>query len=198
MKDNILTTSGAVPASRLVAVNVRAAREQRGLTVLQLAQRSGIAKGTITAVESGRANPTIDTLSAIADALALPLTDLIAPGSDAGPRVRRSRPADRPLDQQRVARWSSSASTELWHLRLQAGHGIQRPPHADGTVEIILLHAGTLRCGPATDLATLQPGDTITFPADREHGYWADGDHDADATVVMLTPSLRGHLLSEE
>lgn len=125
------------------------------------------------------------------------LTDLIAPGDDAGVHVRRARPADGPLDQQRVARWSFSASTELWHLRLQAGQGIQRPAHAAGTVEIILLHAGALRCGPAAEPTTLHPGDTITFPADCDHGYWADGDQDADATVVMLTPSRRGHLLSE-
>lgn len=197
MTDSILTSMDAIPTSRLVAINVRAAREQRGLTVLQLAQRSGIAKGTITAVESGRANPTIDTLSAIADALALPLTDLIAPAGDTVPVVRRSRPPQQPLDQQRVARWSSGASTELWHLRLRAGHGVQRPPHADGTVEIVLVHAGALRCGPAAELTTLNPGDAITFPADRDHGYWADGDQDADATVVMLMPSLRGHLLSE-
>lgn len=178
--------------SQVVGLNVRASREQRGMTLRQLAERSQVAKGTLSAVESGRANPTIDTLSAIAEALALPLTDLITAPADPLPHVRRSKPVRLPLDQQRVARWAPGAATELWHLRLQAGHGVDRPAHATGTTEIVLLHSGSLRCGPSGDPATLRPGDAITFAADRPHGYRAGDDQDADATVIMLTPTWAG------
>lgn len=178
--------------AQIVAANVRAARQQRGLTLAQLTERSGIAKGTIITVESGRANPTIETLSCLADALALPLTDIVTPAGDDLPTIRRAGVVEAPLDQQRVARWAHSAANELWNLRLQAGHGVDRAAHANGTVEIILVHSGSLRCGPTGELTVLAAGDTITFRADCDHSYRAGPDCDVDATVVMLMPWAAG------
>src|SRR3954452_17082141 len=47
------------------------------LSVLELSRRSGVARNTIAALERGEGNPTIDTLYALADALGVPLADLL-------------------------------------------------------------------------------------------------------------------------
>ncbi|WP_219108680.1 helix-turn-helix domain-containing protein [Austwickia sp. TVS 96-490-7B] len=173
--------------AQIVGVNVRTARAQRGLTVAELATRSGVSKGTLVGVESGRSNPTIETLNALADALAVPLTDLISAPATSSPVVRRGAPVRRPVDQQRAARMSHSLLTEVWHLRLAAGQGVEREAHAASTTEVVLVHAGTLRCGPIDDPAVLNVGDSITFDASCRHCYQSAGDGDVDATVVMLT-----------
>jgi ribosome-binding protein aMBF1 (putative translation factor) len=57
---------------RRVMAELKAEREQQGLTLAQLAERSGIDKGAISKLETGRqANPTMDTLSRIAAGLGI-------------------------------------------------------------------------------------------------------------------------------
>jgi DNA-binding XRE family transcriptional regulator len=63
-------------------------RREAGLTQAKLAKLSGVAQADISRVESGRANPTVSTLAAIARALgySLALVPLQSPAADAGPR----------------------------------------------------------------------------------------------------------------
>ena len=51
--------------------------------MLELSRRSGVARGTISALERGEGNPTVDTLYALADALGVPLSSLLAAPSEA-------------------------------------------------------------------------------------------------------------------
>ena len=57
---------------------VRRLRHARALTVKELAQRSGLSARFVTALESGRGNIAITRLDAVARALEVPLTDLVA------------------------------------------------------------------------------------------------------------------------
>lgn len=59
-----------------VAEKIQGARQLRGLTQDQLAAMAGCAPLTITHVESGRRNPTLKSLAAIALALELDISDL--------------------------------------------------------------------------------------------------------------------------
>jgi transcriptional regulator with XRE-family HTH domain len=52
-----------------VGQRIRAAREEVGLTQLQLADRMEVSQPVIAALEGGRGNPTIGQLAAVADAL---------------------------------------------------------------------------------------------------------------------------------
>src|SRR4051794_16116831 len=82
-------------AAILIGENVRELRRQAGLPALELSRRSGVARNTIAALEAGEGNPTVDTLYALANALGVPLSDLLdrpAPGAEvvraaAGPAV---------------------------------------------------------------------------------------------------------------
>ena len=66
----------ASPASR-IATNLRALRTARDLSIVTLAKDSGVARATLTKLEAGAGNPTIDTLYALADTLGVALGDLI-------------------------------------------------------------------------------------------------------------------------
>lgn len=59
----------ASEASEIVGQNVAVLRQQCGLTQQELADKIGVARPRIAEIESGRYNPTVDTLQAIADAL---------------------------------------------------------------------------------------------------------------------------------
>ena len=61
----------------ILGVNVRKAREQRGWSQEELADRSGIHRTYISGVERGARNPTIEIIAAIAGALDLPVAVLV-------------------------------------------------------------------------------------------------------------------------
>ena len=62
-----------VSAATDVAANIRTLRARQGLSMGQLAARAGMSKGTLSKLESGDGNPTLDTLAALASALSVPL-----------------------------------------------------------------------------------------------------------------------------
>src|SRR6185436_4575987 len=66
---------------RRVGESIKRAREARGLSLSDLARQSGTAKATLSALEAGRANPTLETLWALAAALQLSLGELVDPPS---------------------------------------------------------------------------------------------------------------------
>lgn len=62
-----------------LARTIRLQREKLGISASELARRARVAKGTITRLELGQnAAPRMDNLLAIAEALELPLTELLA------------------------------------------------------------------------------------------------------------------------
>jgi transcriptional regulator with XRE-family HTH domain len=68
---------------RRVMAELKAERERQGLTLAQLAERSGVDKGAISKLETGRqANPTVDTLSRIAAGLGIRVGLLLQSGKE--------------------------------------------------------------------------------------------------------------------
>src|SRR5688572_33011730 len=60
-----------------VGRNVRALRQQRGLTIDTLAAASGVSRGTVIQVETARGNPSIATLCSLAAALRVGVASLV-------------------------------------------------------------------------------------------------------------------------
>ena len=58
------------------ARNLRHFRKMRGLSVAELAEKSGLSKPEIQKIETGWRSPTIKTVQLLADALHIPITDL--------------------------------------------------------------------------------------------------------------------------
>lgn len=63
-----------------MALNLKAIREERGVTQVDLSKRSGISRQTIIALENDESyNATSKTLVALADALGVTVQDLFLP-----------------------------------------------------------------------------------------------------------------------
>jgi transcriptional regulator with XRE-family HTH domain len=78
-----------------VPTTLRHARERAGLTQAALADRTGTSQATISAYESGRKQPSVDTLSRLLDALDCRLA--IEPGRRVEPSREQHRRAARVL-----------------------------------------------------------------------------------------------------
>ena len=62
---------------KIVGRNIRRLRKERGLTQEQLADQAGMAMRYLSGVERGEENPTLRFLAKLADALGVPLADLL-------------------------------------------------------------------------------------------------------------------------
>lgn len=171
-----------------IASRLRRQRAQQGLSLSELARLSGVAKGTLSMLEAGRGNPTVETLGAIAAALGLPLGDLVADALEPAVSVLRGMPADAPREPRLLHRQASGMVVEMWHLRLDAGAHLERDGHAPGTLEHILVVAGVLTSGPAATAQRLSAGDFCVYRADVPHIYIA-GDSPVDAALMLSYPA---------
>jgi transcriptional regulator with XRE-family HTH domain len=158
-----------------VARNVRELRRAAGLTLPELAERSGLGRSTLASLEAGSANPSVETLWAVSAALEVPFARLVDPPQPAVRFLRAGEGVDVRADSGLAAKLLASrprrGAFEVFMLAVDppAVHG--SPPHMAGTVEHLLGIAGRLRCGPEGAEVELGRGDLLTFEADVPHGY---------------------------
>jgi transcriptional regulator with XRE-family HTH domain len=164
---------------RAVASNIRALRLDAGLTLQDLATAAGLGKSTLAQLESGKANPSVETLWAIAAALKVPFARIVEAERTAL-RVVHARDvpamhsAEAPGWAGRLLATSHGRGTfDLYTLDLEAGTTRHAEPHHSGVVEHLLVVVGRLRAGPTAGPVELEEGDLVTFAADVPHVYEA-------------------------
>lgn len=160
--------------SRL-ASNLRRLRIARHLSLSELARATGASKATLSGIENGRANPTIETLAGLAGALRVSLVELLEELPLPAVRVVRasaSTPTPRDgLPRRLVDEISGGGPIELAELRLPAGQSREEAPAARGARAHLYVLEGKLIAGPIEFGTELGTGDYAAFPADVPHAY---------------------------
>ncbi|GAA4543649.1 helix-turn-helix domain-containing protein [Amycolatopsis samaneae] len=173
-------------AGQVLAANLRALREQAGLSLSELARRSDIAKGTLSQLESGAGNPTIETVFSLSNALEVPVSSLLTERADPDVVLVRSAGLDvlssNAVDLRMLRRMDVTDTVfELYDQRVRPGE-VQRSAGHPGT-EHVVVTAGRLRVGPPDSPYELGPGDYVCFPARGPHIYETV---DGPVTSVLL------------
>jgi transcriptional regulator with XRE-family HTH domain len=177
---------------RSVAANVRALRMDAGLTLVDLAAAAGLGKSTLAQIESGRANPSVETLWAIAAALRVPFARIVEEERSAL-RVVRARDVP-PMHSAETPGWAGRLLTtshgrgtfDLYALDLEAGAARHAAAHHTGVVEHLVVVVGSMRAGPQSGPVLLEAGDLVTFAADVPHVY--EAIETAHCVLLMAYP----------
>lgn len=180
-----------------VGINLHLLRQERGLTLAELSERSGVSKAMLNQIESGRSSPTIATGWKIANGLGVPFGALLGepmPGDFVIHRrdqVQVFYSDNKVLCSRALFPPGDPRAAELFELSLEPGSEERAQSHTTGTREQIYVTAGqlTIECGEST--ASLQPGDVLFFCADRPHRYHNPGREPARFILVMLYPAVR-------
>jgi transcriptional regulator with XRE-family HTH domain len=177
------TTAGAnmtVPSAPLevIAQSLRTERERVGLSLTELARRAGLAKSTLSQLESATGNPSIETLWALAVALDVPFSRLVEPPAPPVRVVRAGEGPRIPSEQADftgtlLAAGSPHARRDVYIITIEPGVDRQADAHIPGTVEHLVVAAGRIRTGPAGQMVELGSGDYAAFAGDTPHVYQA-------------------------
>jgi transcriptional regulator with XRE-family HTH domain len=184
-------TASAGGMRAVLAGNLRTLRGARGITLSELARRSGIAKATLSQLEAGGGNPTIETLFALSRALSVPVSELVSEEqSDLVTLVRAGEgtPIDGRAVRLRLLHRVTTAGTvlELYEQRVVPG-AVQSSAGHPG-LEHIHVVSGVLRVGPPDEPYELAAGDYVCFRADAPHCYEAVGGP-VLSTLVLQYPA---------
>src|SRR5918998_445196 len=127
------------PAFATVGPRVKALREAEGLSLRDLAERSGVSAPMLSQVERGETSPTLQVAGRIASGLELSLSQLL--------------------------RLDEGGSVSVVKAGAAPGGRAAPPTHEPGAREIVHVESGRLRL--VIDGATheLAAGDTVTFDA---------------------------------
>ncbi|MEO9175503.1 MAG: XRE family transcriptional regulator [Gaiellales bacterium] len=173
--------------ARLVGARVRRLRSERGWSLSSLAERAGLGKATLSELESGQRNPTLETLYAIAAQLQIGLSELLL--EDGSPTTRAPVVRGDAVEGTLVAVYHDpSVTTEIYRLRILPGRRQVSPGHGAGVVEHLLITAGAISAGPLDQPVELSAGDDWTWEPTGAHGYAAIGDETAEAVLIMRHP----------
>jgi transcriptional regulator with XRE-family HTH domain len=176
-----------------LAQAVRGNRQRRGWTLAGLAERTGVSKGMLMQIESGRTNPSISTLIRIANAFGVGVWQLVEPVTD------ELRVADATAA---VILWRSPAGgtaslligaqspqvVELWEWRLPPGDGYVAETHLEGTFEVLHVRKGTLALDLGGNRTEIRAGGSAVARTDQPHGYHNGGRGWLELSMTVIEP----------
>jgi XRE family transcriptional regulator, regulator of sulfur utilization len=182
---------GAAEVARRVADGLKHFRKVRGLSLDELAARSGVSRAALSQIEGTRTNPTLSVLWKVAVGLDVPFHELLGVSEDGGAKVLRAgdspplKSGDGRMESRLLSPGGSSADTEIYELRFLPKAVHRSEPHGRGTLETLVVMTGALRLLVEEAEYELLPGDTIFFKADVQHVYENRSSHETRCFNVI-------------
>lgn len=188
-----------------VSQRVRTWREQLGLSLHELADRSQVAASTIQKVETGQMVPSIAVLLKIARGLDRRPAELVSEEAEET-NIILMRSKEHAVmsagSQMRIERLSGDLfdpAVELWRAYLRPGVGSGRSQHAYEGEEVIVCEEGEVTFRFDDEDYRLTPGDTLHFKGGLPHQWWNSGSVPARFLMAGNFPKglrrqLHGHI----
>jgi transcriptional regulator with XRE-family HTH domain len=188
----MITDERSTRAQDVLAANLRRLRIARHLSLSELARATGASKATLSGIERGRCNPTVDTLASLAAALRVSFGELLEEPAEGEVRVVRATRRDSsqpPGDVSRVKLDSlaPAGAGELTEIALDARQLEEGEPLAAGSRAHVYVLQGKLIAGPLERITELAAGDYASFPVDVPHVY-ESRRHPVRALVLTQAP----------
>lgn len=168
---------GAAELGRRVAESLRKLRQERRMSLDQLAEASGVSRAALSQIESARTNPTLTILWKIAVGLGVPFQTLLGSSEVGNTRLLRAadmvplRSADGRMESRLVSPAGAEDGVEIYELRFQPKGVLRSEPHGPHANETVIVLTGILRVTVGDESHELRAGDSLYFHADVRHVY---------------------------
>ena len=188
---NAPATSNAPPE---VGAALQRLRLARGLTLEDLSRIAGVSKSMLSQIEREKANPTIAITWRLANALGVPIGELLSesgksvetirvldahetptlPGAHAGYTMRILGPME------------LAGKYEWYELTLAAGGELVSQAHDPGTTEHLTVLHGAMELEVGGGKKKIKMGGTARYPGDLDHAIRNAGKTEAKALLVVI------------
>ena len=158
-----------------IQINLKAARQNAGLSLSQAAQKTGVSKAMLHQIERGDSSPTIATLWKLAKGFHLPLTafieDLVQTTDRYTPAQTEPVRFDNSIGIHTVFPFDPVLGSETFVVTLEPGQTHTSNPHDTGVIEDIFVVRGDIEILHDGAWKPCLCGDGLRFRADQPHGY---------------------------
>ena len=186
---NAAVSQPGTPRRRpLVGPRIKRRRQERSLTLAQVANQTGLNIGYLSQLENDKASPSLETLASLAGALDVPIAWFLLEQSvpprvvRAGERPRRSGPGDGALLTQIDG--GTARDVAIFECVLPAGHRTGYHAHPGDEHHIVL--EGRMRISQGDVVVEAGPGDYVLLDGTLPHDAEVLGD--AEARLIIVYP----------
>ncbi|MFK7994486.1 MAG: helix-turn-helix domain-containing protein [Granulosicoccus sp.] len=164
-----------------IGLEVRLLRKHVGLTVAELAEKSGVSLGMLSKIENGLTSPSLTTLQSIAHSLGVQISQLLKRFEEqrpahfvgAGEGAAQERRGTRAGHQYQLLGFlgsnDSGVIVEPYMITLNDDSDVFPTFQHDG-LEFLYMLEGSVEYRHADEVFIMQAGDSLFFHADAPHG----------------------------
>lgn len=179
--------------SKHLSNNMIALRETRGLTQSALAELASVPRSTVTYLESGHGNPSLQNLVKIASALQVSIEELLKKPRKECQLIRKEQIPSQKRSGGLVNIFKllpdPIPGMEIDRMELSIGARMGGVPHIRGTKEYLICLTGQVELAVEGAKYLLNGGDMIAFSGDLPHSYVNPGKTKTECmSVVVLAP----------
>ena len=182
-----MTTSSSGPIStalELVGPRLRKVREQRGATLTEVAERTGISKSTLSRLENGQRKPSLELLLPLAQLYRVPLDDLVGAPEVGDPRIRLRA---RRVNGRTVLPLTHPGGIQAWKIVIPKGQSEPRLRTHDG-YEWLYVLSGRMRLIQGDRDLVLEAGEAAEFDTQLPHWFGSTGAGPAEVLSIFGRP----------
>lgn len=184
--------------TQLQGARIRSLRKLKGMTLMQLSQRTGLSHGYLSQIERGISQPSVSTLVEIAQTLGVtmqwlfsdPKRNAVDEGRERDERLVRKHERveieyqDGIVDQLLTPR--SNNNLELIYSTYPPG--TRSEPYSHRGHEAVLVLEGSMEVDVADDSYRLEAGDCLSFTSSEPHAHRNVGNGSAKV-LWFITPA---------
>ncbi|PFG07513.1 XRE family transcriptional regulator [Bacillus sp. es.034] len=190
MKNDGLTWQDPEKLARHVGNTLRNIRNERGLNLQELADKTSVSSLTLGKIERGEANPSLTIIWKIANGLSIPISALLVEKQEV--QISRKNEGSKVI--------SANESLTLEPMFISSGYGslethraFLKPnseycadAHQPGVTEFVTVMEGKVQVKVEGEVFELSQYDSIKFHADKEHSYINMESTEAVLHFVMI------------
>lgn len=159
-----------------IAENLKRIRNERSLSLTQLAELTGISKSMLGQIEREETNPTISTIWKISTGLKVALTELIETSLPSKMLITKDDIIPFYEDEQKVYSYpffrnNQGKNFEMMQVFLEPKGKLSSLAHIHGTKEYIIVFSGELSITIDHEVHKILAGQAFQFDADKDHIY---------------------------